>query len=256
MGTGQFKEDAPKGPKIGPVRDYKELSDEKKAEIGDPRIFQPVQVDPRVLAAEEAQAKTQVDDPNETQKIPRVTPEQVADELEALHTVVDEQDDEPDDDIDEEALPTEEDKRQFIRAIMGGESYAKVYDVCGGVMKVRLVDPWPVDQEKVFEQLERDVRDEVIKTQGDWETWYDRYQLVQRVHEITIAPSGAKTVMQHTPDLRVDFKNLVDQKRGTAAYQILMRVGRVFQRHVELLVERSLDSDFWTDDGPASPSEQ
>lgn len=262
MGKGSFESDAPKGPVIGPMKNYDELSEAKKAEIGDPRIFHPVAVDPRVVAEEQARAQD-LPGPDETQKLDR-TPEQVADELEALHSVIEEEQGRPEEEvvddaediaITEEAKPVEEDKREFIRCIMSGEQYGKTYPVCGGVLRVFMRDPWPQDQEAIYSQLAKDVSDGAIKSQDDWETWHDRYQLVQNMGSVQVAPSGKLTHTTHSEDLRADFKAAMDNSRGTAGYQILMKIGRVFRRHIELLVDRALDSDFWTDVGLVSPSE-
>ena len=59
MGTGNFKQ-PPKGPEIGPTREYSELSEQKKAELGDmakvakDTIFKPAPLDPRLAEAEKS----------------------------------------------------------------------------------------------------------------------------------------------------------------------------------------------------------
>ena len=45
------------------------------------------------------------------------------------------------------------------------------------------------------------------------------------------------------------------QFKGTVVYRSMMRVARIFQRHLDKLVEGALDSDFWEVGGSDSPSE-
>lgn len=82
----------PKGPVIGPMQDFTTLPDHRKEQLGDLAqlgaevISQPAPLDPRVSA--EAQEAAEAALVEEDAPAPKKSPEEIADELEALQAVL------------------------------------------------------------------------------------------------------------------------------------------------------------------------
>lgn len=252
-------EQPPKGPQLGPMQEFKNLPEHRKEQLGDLEalgasvVSEPAQLDPRVTEQEQKAAEELLEE--EVPQEPKKSPEEVAEELEALQAVLDEDvpDEEPDP-IDVEAEPTEDDRRNFMRSILGDKQYEKEYVLFGGMVVLKMVDISPKQEDDIFEQLSVDQREGTITTQEDWETQLDRYRAVTNVRDIF--KSGVSHAdMESKPDgLHGKVEELLSTTNSTM-YRGILRAVRVFRRHLDILTERSMQSDFWQVDGLSSQSE-
>lgn len=244
----------PKGPKIGPMKHYSELPADKKASLGDldklaKDVFEPAKLDPRVEVAE----KETVKDPSGDETQP-YDPEDIAEELAAMRTVLDQEAPEEPDEMEQVATPTEEDKQQFLRSILGDVAYVKEYSLFGGMLVVTMTDISPALEDRIFEQLALDQADGVIKTQADWDLMEDRYRIVTSMAKVLWM--GKEAVANYNTDsLRERVKARIDSLKSSVLYRALLRVTRVFRRHLDILCEKAMTSDFWQSGGPSSQSE-
>jgi len=244
----------PEGPKIGPLKNFEELSPEKKAELGDmsklARVFKPAKLDPRVAAAEAEQPAAE--DP------PKKTPEEVADELEALDTVLSDEVEAPDP-IAVEAEPTEDDRRRFLRSTLGNQPYKKTYDLFDGEIKMEMTDLSPAEEEQLFATLNKLVAEEQITTQADWETAHDKLRMAFHMEKIVFPgdkpPAGTKALyIRGKSDMGIkEVDSFISAAFGSSTiYRSVMHVTRVFMSHLEQLLEAVLRPDFWEAGGQDS----
>jgi hypothetical protein len=248
-------EQPPKGPKIGPMQEFKNLPPHRKEQLGEldklgaEVVSQPAKLDSRVEEAAQEQAEAMLEE--EKPEAPKKAPEEVAEELEALQDVLSEEDEEPDP-IDVAAEPTPDDRRNFMRSILGDRAYEKEYVLFGGMLVLKLVDTSPELEDSIFAQLAVDQREEIVRTQEDWEIQLDRYRAVTNVQKVI--SSGAELPSEQPDNLR-ERAALLCKKKNSTIYRAILRTVRVFRRHLDFLVERSMQSDFWQVDGLSSPSE-
>lgn len=243
-----------KGPKIGPTKEFDELSDDKKAELGDMKklaqsgIFKPAEMDPQVVA-QKTQAPQQ-----EVSSTAAKTPEEIAEEFKALKTVLEDEEPEAPDPLEEDAVPTEEDKQTFLRTVLGNRPYKKTYQLFDGGVLLELADLSPVQEEQLFAALKA----EDIKTQAEWETAHDRLRLLAHTNSISWGgktPTLMPVFPEKTEHAVKEAEALISGFTNTALYRAAMYTVRVFQLHLEMLLGGVLRPDFWQAGGPDSPSE-
>jgi hypothetical protein len=254
---GKFQQ-PPKGPELGPVKEFKDLPPEKREQLGNMAdiISKPAPIDPRVLAAEQApQEPVEASDPEaETQR----TNVDVASEIEALRAVLDRS--EPEDDPEEAlmaeaAQPNEEDKRQFMRCLFGDTPYRKEYKLFGGMLVVEMTDVTPLIEDRIFMQLSLDQKTNKIETQDDWDIALDRYRMVVNIHKVIWSGNEILGPVTGTNLGDAVTERITKGLKNSVVYRALLRTMRVFRRHLDVMLERSMTSDFWQVDGPSSQPE-
>lgn len=240
LGPAQLPQE---GPRIGKQANVEELPEHKRAEIGDFEAAMhakdpaPPPVEPPPL------------DPDETQRI-----EQGIETLEALKSVMSREDmvmgepqENPTDPIEELAQPTDEEKQEFVRCVLGNRSYKKKYELFGGASSIEFSDMSPAVEEGIYRALAK----AEIPQGDDWAVILDRMRLVACTVDTTFSD-----LTQSDPVIAVDAVNEIINKLPSAThYSVLMRAQRIFRRHLEIMLERSLDSDFWRADGSNSQPE-
>jgi len=250
MPLGPYKQPQ-EGAKIGKTADLNALPEHKRAAIGD---FE-AELQKRGLTAEAAAAPTVAEipppslepptpDPDETQKI-----ERGVQTLEALNRVMEQEEDEPAEDpsdpIEELAQPTEEEKQEFIRCMLGNRPYRKRYELFGGATSIEFTDLTPGDEENIYRALAK----AELQPGDDWAVVLDRIRLVASTTSTVFSD-----LIQGDPTITVDcVESIIKQMPSAALYHVLMRAQRIFRRHLEIMLERSLDSDFWRADGSSLP---
>lgn len=138
---------------------------------------------------------------------------------------------------DDPAMPTDEDKQEFLRSILGPHAYRKTYTLFGSV-PVIMCDRSVDLTERVFKDVE------AAKPESDAETvslieQYVMAATVVRLNKDDLGPSG-------------DFAaRLSIFKASRPMYQALMQTSREFERHVEFLTGKALDTGFWKAGGAA-----
>ena len=250
---------------MGPVKDFKDLSPEKREALGDMDsiVSTPAPLDPRVVAAEQAAEEAPVAPVvKETEPDPSAETARLgADEMEALRAVLNrsELDEEVEDPevlaLEADAAPTTADKQNFMRCLFGDKPYTKEYHLFGGMLVVEMTDISPTREDAIFIQLSRDQKEGIVKTQDDWDIALDRYRMVCNIQKVIW--SGQEIMLSGDgEDLPTEVKvRLLDGVKNSVVYRALLRVTRVFRRHLEFMLERAMDSDFWQVDGPSSLQE-
>jgi len=261
---GQNFDQPPRGPELGPVKNFKDLSPEKREQLGDMEklVSEPAPLDPRVLEAEKA-AETPPEplrEPDESEETQKIQPDVTA-ELEALRAVLsqpDEVDDEPDPEelaMQAAAQPTDEDKQRFMRCLFGDTLYTKEYQLFGGMLIVEMTDRPALIDDRIFMQLSLDQKMGEIETQDDWDIMLDRYRMVSNIAKVMW--SGNQIMEAATgSNLRELVKERIDEGiKNSVVYRALLRATRVFRLHLDVMLERAMDSDFWQVGGASSQSE-
>jgi len=249
MGVGEFQKPArgPQvgGPKVGETVDYSKLPPERQAELGDLDALKATTPEPELPPEEAARAQ------------------EGAEQLEALQAVIAKEAEQPVDSaetrLEELAEPTIEDRREFLRCMLGNGIYSKRYEMYGGMLVMTLHDITPELEDKVFLEMAGLVEKGDVKTDDDWALWLDRIRLLTHVSTVRMS-QNAEIKWELDPEL--ETKQLALQAMGkvnrfpsTALYRAALQTVRVFMRHMEIMLDRALDSDFWTAGGLDSPSE-
>jgi hypothetical protein len=241
MGTGNFKQPPP-GPKIGPTVRAEDLAPDKRAELGDfDNIFKPAALDPRVLQEQQASTVTNA-----------VVDDQAA-RFDALqHVLAEEQPAEP---IATNVVVTDEDRKEFLRALLGDRKYTKRYELFGGAVRVVCRDLTMTEEDALFAELARLQREGELTTEADWELMLDRLRLLVATDALTIMDKQLATSVDWTKPLAPQSAVQLGRITNGTVYRALLQVVRQFGELLDSLLDRSMDSDFWRADGRDSPSE-
>jgi hypothetical protein len=251
MGIGNFKQ--PKagpqtgGPKVGETVDYSKLPPERKAELGDLESLKATPTpEPELSKEDEERAQ------------------QGAEQLEALQAVIAKEEQE---DVDvaearlqEMAEPTIEDRRQFLRCLLGNGTYEKRYEMYGGMLVMTMHDISPKLEDRIFVEMAHLVETGDIKTDDDWNLWLDRIRLMLYVSDVRMAKNEAIKwgCFEHLGEDKQLAMQAWDRLRmfpSTALARAALQTVRVFMRHMEIMLDRALDSDFWEVGGLDLPYE-
>jgi hypothetical protein len=271
MSRGSFKQPPP-GPEIGPTKEFDKLPEEKKRELGDLNkaaedVFKPAKLDPRVAAAEEMQydASKEIEkqrDPNFDvgTRSPLMDDERVreaAEKMAAMQKIAEEDRQQDEDDLRSEALPTDEDKQEFLRSVLGNRRYQKTYDLFGGQLSVTMIELTPQEEDQIFSALAVAQSEGKILTEDSWMLFYERMRMAYSVKKV----AGGPTSYSRDPDaedldvITVDsLPEYVNRFKGATTFRAIMQVSRLFRTQMELMLEASLAPDFWTTAGPDSQS--
>lgn len=249
-------EQPPKGPKLGPTVDFSKLPPEKREQLGDiDKVFEPAKLDPRVVEVEKAlQGATEPPTEPEPEEESQSTSEAAADDLEALRAILN-RDEEEVDPLDQEAEPTKDDLRRFMRCLFGDAPYTKEYNLFGGMLVIEMKDVPPSVEDNIFIQLSFDQQEGIIKTQADWDLTLDRYRMITNLSKVLWSGQDIVVPEIKARDFGEAFVEFYDKLKNSVVYRALLRATRVFRKHLDVLTERAMDSDFWQVDGPSSQSE-
>jgi hypothetical protein len=151
-------------------------------------------------------------------------------------------------------LPTDEDKQAFVRALLASKSFEKKYTLFGK-LDACFVDRTTEQSEVLFQQIEIDSANAVIKTDNDgqWQVWVERYQLASTLRDLRQTGTGTQS-FPPTDKLHERVKELM--KMPKPIYQGLMQTSRYFETLVSSMTERAIDADFWKAAGGGLPSKR
>jgi hypothetical protein len=158
----------------------------------------------------------------------------------------------PEPDLDDQYyLPDEEDKKAFLRALLGGKQFEKRFSLYGTI-EASMVDRTTDQTEALYTALETDSKAGKIRTETDeqWITWVERYRLASSLSEYKDA-NGPKRYTATTEFLE-RTKELM--KMPKPLYAAFMQTSRRFEAVVDVLTRRAHDPGFWKTGGASSPS--
>jgi hypothetical protein len=123
------------------------------------------------------------------------------------------------------------------------------------MLVMTMQDVPPTVEDKLFTELAAAVDDGTIKTDDDWQLALDRARLATNVSDVRMAKS-------EPVKCSVDEKPILEQAQermklfpSSSMYRAALQTVRVFSRHLEIMLDRALDSDFWEVGGLDSQSE-
>ena len=124
----------------------------------------------------------------------------------------------------------------------------------GGMLVMTLHDIAPGLEDVIFTTLANELREGHIETDDDWTLMLDRLRLVTNVSSIRLS-NGAPIAcrVEHGAGLLPLVEERLKLFPSTALYRAALQTVRVFMRHMELMLDRALDSDFWEAGGHDSP---
>ena len=228
----------PEGPDIPEVTELGDASPEQKAALSDLERLGPDGEVPADLAAERSEKPPEI----------RVDP--------APSTHKD--------------SPSIEERRDFLRCILGGKPYEKIYELFGGHIKATLRERGVLMDDRIYTQVTTDWNEGLIKTNGDQDLAIERYKLACTMVKLEFfgtdpqefeIPDGAPAITDQSGNevvasLREHTKNITQMKKGGASLHIaLLGAIRRFENHMGIIVQEAQTSDFWKAAGPDSPSQ-
>jgi hypothetical protein len=142
-------------------------------------------------------------------------------------------------DIPEEAGPileiAEEDKRSFVRSILGGRPFSKTY-ILFDVVKATFIDRTPDKTISMYEQAKAEANFD----SPEWSAVFNRYYLASTLTTLTI---DNKAEQMDTDNLKAKIVRLKELPRPL--YLALLDAAENFERLVDVLVDKAQDRDFW-----------
>jgi hypothetical protein len=150
--------------------------------------------------------------------------------------------------VDVKYTPSDEDKKAFLSAILGGKVYMKKFKIYGN-MTITLTDRSVEHTEKLYDVLNSDYRKGKILDE-DYDTVYERYLLALQLVRIDNTPYDAiQDEAKFEEWLTVRVSQLM--KLSKPVYQAIMEVCRRFEIENRYMTEHAQDSDFWKPGGQA-----
>lgn len=261
MSGGGFKQ-PPKGPEIGPTHNLKDLPEEKRAEVGDMKstVFKAAEEAPQQSMEQAAEDVTKVTDGGplaERLEGQKIFEGQQA--VEALDAVLQREAEEDAADLRDEAMPTDEDKQNFLRSVLGNKRYTKTYELFGGAIGVTMVELTPAEEDTVFSVLAGAQAEKKIVTEDDWTLGFERLRMAYSVTNIRYGSGLEADIYKRNPDSADNIpwdgiERYVKQFKGATVFRAVMQASRLFRTQLEIMLEASLSPDFWTVGGPDSQS--
>jgi hypothetical protein len=146
--------------------------------------------------------------------------------------------------------PTEEDRKAFLSALLGGKQYEKRFTLFGNVA-VTFRDRTTADTERVLAIL-RNGRESGEMSADDYNITYDRYMLVLQLLSFNDKEYALATQSNQLKDVLDSAVNERLMPLPRPIYHAVLMAFRRFEEENSYMTERALDSDFWTCAGPAS----
>jgi hypothetical protein len=130
---------------------------------------------------------------------------------------------------------SDEDKRAFVRSILGGRAFTKTYVLFGAVTAV-FTDRTPDKTLKMYEQ---------VKTEADYATheWPAAFTAHCLASTLTALEIDRKAEIMNVDDLKPKIERLKQLPRPL--YLALLDTAENFEHLVDLLVDKAQDRDFW-----------
>lgn len=141
------------------------------------------------------------------------------------------------------AEPNEDEKRVFVRSILGSKSYEREF-VLFGDLKVLFRDRDVPATEAMYAAVEAHLKDKNV-SEEEWGVCVERYMCAT-----TFVKTSQETVNLGPGNINDHFDALCKLPRPI--YTALMDASRTFERHIEMLVGRAQDRDFWKAGGAGS----
>lgn len=152
-------------------------------------------------------------------------------------------------------MPSEADKRDFMRKVFAGKRYQRLYKLYGGAMTILFEDRSTLETEMMYNLLDS----EKHETEDEFATQLERYLLALQFRNLDVKGEQqpislpALDVSESTTAQHEALKQRVDKilQFPKPTYLALMEANRRFEDHVRYLTDRALNTDFWKAGGGA-----
>jgi len=139
-------------------------------------------------------------------------------------------------------LPTDDDKKEFVRSILAAKPYEKTY-VLFGAVEAAFVDRSPEDTMNIYARLDKLTGARLIATDEEWQVELERARLAVTLRAVK---GGALAV---TLPEGLNERVMALLKLPRPLYEALMEACRQFEGHIDYMVERATDPNFWRTGG-------
>jgi hypothetical protein len=152
-------------------------------------------------------------------------------------------------------IPSEADKKDFMRKVFAGKRYQRMYKLYGGAMTILFEDRSTLETEMMYDLLDS----EKHETEDEFATQLERYLLALQFRNLDVKgeqqPISLPALdVSESPAAQHDaLKQRVDKilQFPKPTYLALMEANRRFEDHVRYLTDRALNTDFWKAGGGA-----
>ena len=142
---------------------------------------------------------------------------------------------------------TDAEKQEFIRSIIGGKAYVKTYQLFGGIEAV-FSDRTVEYTEAMYAEINKLGREKSIDISNENEAmlWVQRFQMAATLKAVK-QPDGTMLLDHAAVKFDTPFATLFKAVSALPRplYQALFDAAVDFERHVELLVSKAREPDFW-----------
>jgi hypothetical protein len=163
-------------------------------------------------------------------------------------------------DRDEYDEITTDDKKRFVRTVLGGGRYTKSRTLLGGALDIVFRSVKPNEMDCILKQLREDSNDGKISGEAEYLVYYSRYMLTCTLQSVGRESEGKNfvtldevlgekveaalsgpTAATPLPALYASMSK--DWQEGLHA--ILMVAMRQFEKEYDVLIHRAYQPDFW-----------
>ncbi len=144
--------------------------------------------------------------------------------------------------------PSEDDKKNFVRTLLGGGQYEKTYRLFNGMVVATFKDRTTQQCEDLYAVL-RSQQEMNAFPESDYALWEARYHLAATLCKLEL--DGRRTAdLAYPTELPNRITELMEHP--SPLYQALMAASDHFERHLNLMIGSARTDSFWQTDGTAS----
>ena len=145
--------------------------------------------------------------------------------------------------------PTAEDKKNFMRALLGARQYEKTYTLFNGAVKVTFLDRTAKQAETLYQTLRNDHEMQLFP-EADLDLWEARYHFAATLRKLEL--NDRAPVDFDFPEKFHERVVELMENNSSPLYQALMSVSDTFERHLSTLIANARNESFWQTGGTAS----
>jgi len=141
---------------------------------------------------------------------------------------------------------TDDEKRDFVRSLLGETPYRKVYNMFGA-FEITFRDRSVKGSEDMYEAISQCGRDKKINLQNENEAslWVRRFQMAETLVSIKQADGTVVLSFENiTPASRLE-RVLTVMQLSRPLYQAVYDTAIEFEQHIDLLTRKADEPDFW-----------
>lgn len=153
--------------------------------------------------------------------------------------------------------PTEEDKKDYLRCVLGGKPYSKTYEVFGGAVFLTFQER----DNKLAQMREHQQKVDAIKVLAEVDEKMAGLEMLDKATKTRVATTLKRVRMGDEEKTIPDWKDLEEEDGVSVVQQLVLatfdgvsesltnvfvNLARDFEALVDTLTQRAAESDFWT----------